>query len=168
MAVTFVSTVGAATSNSYAAVADADTYFEHHPEFTTWDALFTVDKQRWLILATTRIDLQDLDGVKNDTGATSGVPDQALHFPTSKDVDDSTEFIPIPVKRATYEEAISLSKRGTSSARLDLQAEGVTEVQIGDVREKYGEGGGTSRVRLSSAAMGELQRAGLIRWTGGA
>jgi hypothetical protein len=159
-------TVGASTSNSYSDISDADDYFVEHPDWIKWDVLSTPQKERALIMGTRQIDMQPLQGTKNDTGATSGVPDQALHFPTSADVDDGTEFIPVAAKYATYEQALFLSQSGTTGTRSDLQAQGVTRIKIGDVEEEYKGDGGTAN-ELSNRAYQILNAAGLLRWGGG-
>jgi hypothetical protein len=147
-------------------VAEADTYFEAHPEYETWDKLYTSQKGRWLILATSAIDMEPIDGDKYTTTATSGVPDQRLRFPRAADYDDGSQFIPLPVKLACYEQAIHLSKTGTTSSRTELQDQGVLEVQIGDVRERYKETV-SSNTQLCSKARTLLIGAGLIKVAGG-
>ena len=51
MAVTLVSTIAGATSNSLVSLADADSYHENLLSFTAWDALSDDDKKRALISA---------------------------------------------------------------------------------------------------------------------
>jgi hypothetical protein len=163
MALTVTATVGDADANSYVTVAEADTYFEAHPEYQTWDKIYTSDKGRWLILATSAIDMEPINGDKNTTTLTSGVPDQALRFPRGVEGD----YIPIAVKLACYEQAIHLSKTGTSSSRTELQNQGVIEVQSGDGwRERYKETV-SSNTELCSKARTLLLGAGLIKVAGG-
>jgi hypothetical protein len=163
MALALVATVGAATANSYATLVNADSYFEAHPDYTTWDALATPAKERYLILATTLIDMEPIDGAKYDTTTTSGVPDQALRFPRVVDYIDATKVIPRAVTVAMYEQAIEMARTGTSSTRQTLQSEGVVEIQIGQAREKYAEGGGVSNTQLSSRPRRILMSAGLLK-----
>ena len=137
MATTLTATVGASGSNSYETVANADVYFANHPDFTTWDKLYTVDKERLLILATMLIDLKHIDGIKNDDTTTAGVPDQALKFPRAVDVDNGTEYIPAPVKTALYEQALAMAKGGTDSTITDLQAQGVSRVKLADLEYQF-------------------------------
>lgn len=153
---TVVATSGAATANSYATVVEADTYFVAHPEYQTWDKLSTSDKGRWLIFATTLIDLEPIDGDKATTTLTSGVPDQALRFPRAGE-----DYIPVAVKQACYEQAVSMSQTGTTSTRTELQSQGVTKITIGAVTEEYGESTG-SDTEISSRARAILEGAGLI------
>lgn len=144
MALTVTATAGASTANSYATVAAADTYFEAHPDWEDWDRFTTSKKGRLLIQATRQIDLEAIDGDKYDTSTTSGAPDQALRFPRAVDYLDATLIIPVPVKHATYEQALHLGKAGTDRTRRNLQNAGVKSVKIGDVMETYEGGGGAS------------------------
>jgi hypothetical protein len=135
-----VATVGASTSNSYVTQAEATTYFANgmHAKNATWSALDSSSKDEFLIQATLMIDSLRIKGQKNDTALTSGVPDQRLKFPRTDDVDDATEYIPLDVKHATYEQAIHLATAGGGSeTRTQLIAQGVTSVSVGDVSESY-------------------------------
>jgi hypothetical protein len=134
-------TVGGSTSNSYVTRAEANAYFQlgTHPKSLTWFDLADEAKDEYLILATTQIDALPINGAKYDTAMTSGVPDQSLKFPRAQDYDDSTEYIPDPVKRATYEQAIWLALGSGDSKREQLQAQGVKSVSIADVSETYGD-----------------------------
>jgi hypothetical protein len=165
MALSLVATVGASTANSYVTAATADTYFEAHPEYETWDKLYTAQKERYLILATKIIDTERIDGDKYTITATSGVADQALRFPRSVDYDDGSKFIPKAVQDATCEQAVYMSKTGASSTRMDLQAQGVTSVTIGDVSETYG-GNADTGTQLCRRARQLLIDAGLIKMGG--
>lgn len=135
-----VSTVGASTSNSYVTRAEANAYFQldMHPNALKWHELEDEVKDAYLIRATKMIDNCPIAGAKYDTDTTSGVPDQALKFPRAQDYDDSTEFIPMEVKNATYEQALWLATTGVSDSREEMQARGVTSVSVGDVSETYG------------------------------
>lgn len=154
-------TVGHKDANCYVTATEADTYFKFHPEYETWDKIYTSTKERWLILATTLIDMEPIDGDKATTTLTSGVPDQALRFPRAVE-----NYVPVAVKEATYEQAIHLSKTGTTSSRTELQNQGVVEVQIGAVREKYSETV-SSNTQLCEKARGLLMSVGLIKVAGG-
>lgn len=136
-----VATVGAATSNSYVTQTEADSYFASgmHEGNVDWAAVADSDGQdEFLIKATYHIDRQRLKGSKADnTLDGSGVPSQALHFPRAEDNDTGTEFIPIEIKQATYEQALFLIRQ-VSNVRQQLQAEGVKSAKIDDVMETYG------------------------------
>ena len=166
MTLTLVATVGAADANSYATAATADTYFEAHPSWTTWDALTTPAKERALIHATTLIDMEPIDGDKYDISTTSGVPDQARRFPRTCDYIDGTKVLPPAVLVAAYEQALELSVAGAIGTRQTLQQAGVVEVQIGNVRERYSEDAGPSPTHLSTKARALLMNAGLLAVAG--
>ncbi|MGH7177321.1 MAG: DnaT-like ssDNA-binding protein [Tepidisphaeraceae bacterium] len=162
-----VATVGAKTANSYASVAEAGAYFADHPLTATWTAKTTAQKEQLLIQATRDIDTETLSGFKyNDTIDTDGLPIQALHFPRADDVSSTgVLYIPIAVKKACYEQTIELARTGTTATRLTLQAQGVVEAQVGDVLEKYRDGG-ISTSALRSAPRNMLMRAGFIEFSG--
>lgn len=170
MAVTLVATAGASTANAYITATNADAYLLHHPGFSTWDALATTDKERYLIMATRQIDMETLDGVKADTSIGSGgVPAQALHFPRSEDAYGGTFYIPAVVQNACCEQALYLAERGGASIskRRLLQLEGVVEAQFDNVRERYDiEGGGTPQ-ELSPRVRQMLLNEGLIVMSAG-
>lgn len=161
MALALVATAGGSTANSYATLAQADTYFEAHPDYETWDALFTSKKERYLILATRLIDLEPIDGDKYDTTTTSGAPDQALRFPRVEDYIDDAVRIPVEVKTALYEQAVQFAKAGDDSTRQALRAQGVTSIKIGDVSETYADAAAVTH--LCSRARTILVGAGLLR-----
>ncbi len=155
-------TVGDSAANSYVTQAAATTYFGDHPLTATWTALTSDEKDQYLILATTHIDMQPIDGVKYDETTTSGAPDQALRFPRAADYDGGV-FIPAPVAKATYEQAIMLAGTGASSTRTDLQRQGVVEVALPDITEKY-DTSVASTNPLGAIALGILEAAGLLSW----
>ena len=154
-------TVGHKDANCYVTETEANTYFLTHPEYETWDKIYTSAKERWLILATTLIDMEPINGDKLTTTLTSGVPDQALRFPRGGE-----DYVPVVVKEATYEQAIHLSKTGTTSSRTELQDQGVVKVTIGDVTEEYKDTV-SSNTQLCAKARGLLMGAGLIKAAGG-
>ncbi len=103
---TLDATVGGASANSYASVADADTYFTERLQATGWTGEDTDDKERALIMATRRIDQEQFQGAKNSSG-------QALKWPRVAATDDDgeeygTSTIATPVLHATYELALRL------------------------------------------------------------
>lgn len=167
MAVTITATPGAADANAYDTLANATAYFAEHPSSATWTGLASDDvRSQYLILATTLIDTECIDGDKYDTSTTSGAPDQALRFPRVEDYIDATLIIPQAVKYAMYEQALNMATTGATSTRADLQNQGVVEIQTPDgAREKYGEGGG-SATQLCTRARQFLINAGLIKTVG--
>lgn len=74
MAFTFDATSGGEDSNSYCTVEQADDYFAGRLNVDAWDALTDSDKEKVLVMATTRIEAERFGGEK-----TSGT--QSLQFP---------------------------------------------------------------------------------------
>jgi hypothetical protein len=52
----FDSTISGGSSNSYISVAEADAYFEFHPDVNTWLNLTDADKELYLVTATNRLE----------------------------------------------------------------------------------------------------------------
>ena len=148
-------------TNSYISVADADTYFDARLFSTAWTDADNATKEAALITASRMIDRMQLAGRPADI-------DQALAFPRCTPIQgfyynaytpverhryserplsgDSRyqqvswicqDAVPQAVIDATCEEAIARLERGDSE-RLKAQREGVTDVQVGNVRESYG------------------------------
>ena len=154
-----VATVGDAAANSYVLRQDADDFFQlgMHPKSETWHVIADELRDQYLIRATYQIDMQKIRGGKADSMLDgSGVPNQALKFPRSQDDDGGTSYIPIEIKRATYEQAVYLAETGSQfDTRALLQAQGVTSVSIDDVSESYG-GGGTSTLDVLAPIVKQL------------
>ena len=160
-------TVAGKNANSYVTRAVADTFFTAgmHPKSGTWSTLTANQKDEYLIAATEHIDMQRLQGVKNDPAIdTDGLPKQRLHFPRPQDDESGTKYIPLAVKEATYMQAIFLATRGSGhDTRENLQSDGVSSVSIGDVSESYDLAGSKSpRSLLSKESRGKLWRDGLL------
>jgi hypothetical protein len=97
-----VATAGATNANSYATMAEADTYFDERLQATNWIG----EKARALIMATRRIDVLRFEGEKVSTA-------QALKWPRIEAYDDDgeeydTSTVPAIVKQATYELALKI------------------------------------------------------------
>jgi hypothetical protein len=97
-----VATVGATNANSYATVAEGDTYFDERLQAANWIG----EKARALIMATRRIDVLRFRGEKVNTA-------QALKWPRIEAYDDDgqeydTTVVPAIVKQATYELALKI------------------------------------------------------------
>lgn len=74
MAFTFDATPGGETSNSFCTVEQADDYFAGRLFVDQWDALEDTDKEKALVMSSTRINGERFSGRMTD-------PDQALQFP---------------------------------------------------------------------------------------
>ena len=142
---------GSATSESYASVADADTYAVAYIPGCDWQDSLDAQKERALRLATQAIDAQNQSRWQGNRA--SGT--QALSWPRSGvEVDGYTlasTLIPTTLKNATIELAVKYRTDPTTSLVPDNTAPGtiVEEfVKVGDIEErvKYsgGKGNGTS------------------------
>lgn len=131
MALVLVATVGSAAANTYATVADADTYHEAHPYASTWTAATTDQKNRALATATALLDRHVawsgyvLDDV------------QALQWPRSGAIYRSgyavpTTVIPVDVVRATAELARQLLA-ADRTADNDIETQGLTSLSAGSI-----------------------------------
>lgn len=137
MAVAVVTTVGGASSNSYASVAEGDAHFEAHPSdgATAWLAGDSDTKGKALILATQLIDQEEHQGSPvNPLVGTSEEAVQALKYPRNGVVSEEgwvylDTVIPPPLKVATIELAGEIMAGGVSLT--DSGLEGFSEVVVG-------------------------------------
>lgn len=104
---TIDASIGGTASNSYALIAEADTYFDGRLHATAWNTTASADdKIKAMITATDRIDREDYIGVRY-------TEEQRLKWPRSGAQDDDGQEIlvteiPRGVKDATYELALAL------------------------------------------------------------
>jgi len=144
MAVTV--TVG---TNSYIAVADADTYFGDRLYTTDWDDATPDQQGQALIMASKAIDRLQLAGIKTDSS-------QDLQFPRDlQDGNDAQTAVPQPVLDACCEEALALLQFDPSDRQERLR-QGLKSVSAGDVTEAYW-AAGARQVMLSAEAYELLQ-----------
>ena len=102
---TLVATVGGATSNAYALVATATTYFDERIGSTAWTNASADDQARALIMATRRLDQERYEGTKDDEDQALAWPRDGAFDPDGVEYDDAT--IPTVVIEAMYEEALA-------------------------------------------------------------
>ena len=134
MAATITATISSASANSYATLAEANTYFETVPDSSTWDDKTVDQKNRALIAATRWIDSFMFFGDRCDQG-------QALKFPRNNyqvdDVELSCTTIPVNIKYAQYELARALAN-DTDAMTGNVGTNGnITEAKLGDLAVKY-------------------------------
>lgn len=135
MAVTVITTVGGATSNSYLSVADATALLDLRLGSSAWTDANTDDKGRALIMAT-----KDIDGNRF-----SGYPiasDQALEWPRNIQK-EALDQIPVDVKQACAEQALWVLQNASTGGRSDrqqLQSQGVSSYTIGNLSETFSGG----------------------------
>lgn len=130
---TLDATIGGASANSYATVAEADTYFDERMGTADWDGASADDKARALIMATRRIDQESFEGVKADIDP----EDQALEWPREGaagpdgHVWDHDEMPP-RIQQATYELALVIL--GDNGFLDDTGLEAFESVQVGPLQ----------------------------------
>ena len=115
MAVTIVATVGSASANSYATLAEAETYCEARLNVTLWDAATDDNKNRALVEATRELDVLGWDGYRTDDVQALAWPREWVVNPDDPNLDyyDNDE-IPQRVKDSTCELALQFIKSGTT------------------------------------------------------
>jgi hypothetical protein len=163
--------------NSYVSAAEADEYFDLHVLFPEpWTTTQTATKEKALVAATRKIDMQMLIGRKVDLEQELEFP-RALYSDTkstrnyNNTLDNNLYLLPgwvaeeevsQAVKDATCEEALALLKSGAeANKRAELQRQGVTSFNLGSLSESYS--GGSAGIKLLSPVAAQL----LARYIGG-
>lgn len=131
-------TPGHQSANSYASIADGDTYFDERVQASNWLGESNEDvKAQALIMATRRLDVFSYKGIKSSSS-------QALKWPRDGVEDDDGELYPadtIPtfLKHATLELALDILNKNAESEdpfagdgldRFDSAKVGPLEVEI--------------------------------------
>jgi len=130
---TVITTVGAATANSYVSEADADTYHTLHiaAYVTDWTGAIPTTKQEAVILATRLLDaMYEWAGYAVDDVQALGFPRSDLLTRNGFALD--YESIPVELENATAEFARQLitSNRAADS---EIDAQGITDLKAGPV-----------------------------------
>lgn len=117
---TLVATVGATNANSYITRADAQTYLDGRLDIDEWTDASGADKDRALIMATSRLDQEAWRGGKYTN-------EQALKWPRHTTYDDSgypylTTEIPDVVQDATCELAVTILKNPSFLGDTGMEA----------------------------------------------
>lgn len=110
---------------SYAPIADANTYFENRLHSGAWFQHPVKDRQNALLAATRLIDALNFKGCKTDA-------DQPREFPRSS----SGGVVPTDIVCASFELAFSLLVSGRDP-ECELEALGITSQGISSVRTTY-------------------------------
>jgi hypothetical protein len=130
MAVSIVTTVGGASSNSYVTQAEATTYHEGRLNATAWSGATSDSMNRALVEAARELDVLSWVGTPADDTQVMRWPRQWAEDPDSPTLGlyyDSTE-IPQRVKDAQCELALEFLKAGTTDvAALPANAELVSQ-----------------------------------------
>jgi hypothetical protein len=127
-------------TNSYVSEADASAYFATSLFSAEWDAAFTETREKALITATRRIDMQVFNGVKASL-------DQPLEFPRALGVHIRPNLVPLidtevpqAVIDATCEEALALLRVTKMDNRnYDLVRLGISSYELGDSSQQFNE-----------------------------
>lgn len=129
MAITLDATVGGASSNTYATLAEANTYHDAHVYYENWTNASTDKKNRALAMATRLLDdnVRWTGSVVNDT--------QALRWPRNGTYDadgilQGSDAIPQDVKDATAEYARHLIQ---SDLTATPDTQGFKEMKVGEL-----------------------------------
>lgn len=153
MAVTVVATPKASNANSYATLAESNTYHEAHPYSTTWDDAGTDERNRALVTATRMLDLwfdwhgesttltQALlwprRGVLKPGVSSVEVPDIVTnnwHEPFGVLLDQ--DVVPVLIRDATCELARHLLA-SDRTADSDIQTQGIEALSAGPVSLRF-------------------------------
>ncbi len=131
MALTLVADAGSASANSFATVAEGDTYHEGHLYATAWTGATDANKAIALVMATRLLDAMIVwSGWKATTA-------QALQWPRGGMYDRGgigidSDIIPTDLKHMTAELARTLLA-GDRTADNDADAQGLTSLKVGPV-----------------------------------
>lgn len=131
------STVGGAASNSLGSLAEAEAYFADHPFAATWDALATDAEKEALLIHATRglVAGVCLEGVAST--ATQALPFPRTGLLTRNGYALATTVVPIDIKHAQFEYALTLARSGNVMLERDQAVEGLTELKAGPVTLKF-------------------------------
>ena len=130
MAATITATLESATANSYATLAEANTFFETVPDSTTWDNKTDDQKNRALISACSELDSLNYYGYRCNE-------DQALKWPRNNHEVDGVSFacttIPRNIKEAQYLLARELANDPTLMTGNKGTAGVAKKIKMGDM-----------------------------------
>ena len=161
MAVALNHTAADPEANSYVSINEMDQFVEERPggaDKTAWKALSLNNQERWLIQAALLIDRAHYYIGRKITDLT-GAAAQSLEFPRAsldyaggrnnlelyREGSDAWQVDP-RVKRATMAQALFMVYQSAAAGaplpmggtvRAQLQAEGVTDISIGNTSESY-------------------------------
>lgn len=134
MAITIIATPGGVDSNSYATLAEADTYLEAHLKADAWAALDDERKKAALVAATRSLENYKFGGLK-------AAGTQALGWPRTG-VSDNDGYtisgVPSRLKSAQFEYAIwELTEEDRLAGGFEL--DNLDSVEIGPIKYAIGE-----------------------------
>jgi hypothetical protein len=146
MAVTITATVGSASANSYATLAEAETYMEARLNGTLWDASTDDNKNRALVEAARELDPLGWDGYRVDDTQAMSWPRSWVVNPDdpNRDYYGSTT-VPQRVKDAQCELAFQFIKSGVTDVAAQDPYDYITEKKIDVLVTKYAPPGSRPR-----------------------
>jgi hypothetical protein len=154
MAFVFDPTPKSTTGNSYTTISFADDYFFAHAEYATWGALSDTDKQRYLVMATNRLDAELYNGLKSTM-------EQKLHWPRrtvfSRDQGPNgwlldPDTYPIYLQQAACEQALVYLQTKSGEFLVDENdLETLTSYKIGPLQVGIKNGLKADRIRAKVA-----------------
>ena len=121
-------------TNSYISVADADTYFADRLYATVWTNATTENKEKALIMATSRLDMRDYYGQPTDTTTPQPLKFPRAYLPLVDGIEYASDEIPDPIKYATCEEAIILLTQNPTDTPSENKYD---RVKLGDMEVDY-------------------------------
>jgi hypothetical protein len=124
-----VATPKGATANAYVTRAAVQLYLDTRLTIDAWTAAANVDKDRALIMATSRLEQERYAGSPTTTTQRLQWPRQWVYDPAGNAYDD--DLIPRPVEEATAELALALLAGEVTLAPTGL--EGFEELTVGPV-----------------------------------
>jgi hypothetical protein len=176
MALTLIRETGAlvANANSYASVADCDSYHDGHLYASAWTGATTATKEAALVMATRLIDgCYQFNGFKVSSAQSLQWPREAClnpdMAPSSTNAFFAADAVPVVVVNATCEVARELIKADTTDA---TDGEGLQSISIAgamsiqfDKRDQQAKIPETARLFLARLGTYLAQSSGMVRLT---
>lgn len=135
----FDSSVGGSASNSFGSLAEAEAYAAEHPYATEWDALATDAAKEALLIHATRGLVAGVCLQGTAATSTQALPFPRLGLTTRNGYALSTTIVPLDIKHAQFEYALTLARSGNVLLAKDQAVEGLTELRAGPVTLKFRE-----------------------------
>lgn len=162
MALTLVATAGASNANSYATVAEGNTYHEAHLYASTWNPAIDAKKAQALVWATRLLDEHiDWDGEKATTTQALRWPRTGMEDLDGIDVDD--DVIPQKVKDATAELARLLI---AADLTTEASESSIAKLKVGAIEIEYGSPEMAVSETIPDAVFFMLRQWGVVRKRG--
>lgn len=145
---TFNSTLGGSTSNSYISVAEADLILNASFKATDWAALTQSDKEISLQQATRQLEYLLYVGERCYPSTDDEAEHQALQWPRSgascRGVTANCAAIPLPIKQACAYLALDLYSAGGELGDAPSGTQGpIKRQKLGELEQEFFEPGGT-------------------------